>query len=45
MAADELATEETAQADTGETARRLLAEVTAVLAELATAIDREYPSL
>jgi hypothetical protein len=45
MATDELATEATAQADVGETVRRLFDELLAVLAELATAIDREYPSL
>jgi hypothetical protein len=45
MAADEVATEETAQADTSATVHRLFDELLALMAQLATAIDREYPSL
>jgi hypothetical protein len=43
MAADEVATEATAQADVGETVHRLFDELLALMAQLATAIDREYP--
>jgi hypothetical protein len=45
MAADEVATEATAQADVGETVHRLFDELLALMAQLATAIDREYPRL
>jgi hypothetical protein len=44
MAAGEVATEETARADTGKLARELLAEVTRLFVELAKAIERDFPS-
>jgi hypothetical protein len=43
MAADEVATEATAQADVGNLARELLAKVMVLLEELAKRIERDFP--
>jgi hypothetical protein len=43
MAADEVATEATAQADTGKTARELLAEAMALLEVVAQRIEQDFP--
>jgi len=43
MAADDIATEETARADTGNLARELLAKVMVLLEELAKRIERDFP--
>jgi hypothetical protein len=45
MAVDDVATEETTRADTGKTARELLAEAMALLELVAQRLEQEYPGL
>jgi len=45
MAVDDVATDETTRADTGKTARELLAEAMALLELVAQRLEQEYPGL